>query len=145
MTQDLDDGARVRQLEEFRQETRRLYDMKEQAFRDGDPTPIVDHFYAPDAVSAGEGFGVHAGAAEFRDAYKEFVSAYTVRVDPLLAEVSGDVGYEWVNFRIDPKDGSSDDAFSLIMLFTWKRSMGEWRCKGEVFVRGELGPDHFRQ
>ena len=41
------------ELDEFKQAIRAKYDLKEQAFADNDPEPILAQFYTSDAISSG--------------------------------------------------------------------------------------------
>lgn len=133
------------ELTDFRDCIRQLYDMKERAFADADPAPIVDRFYAADAVSVGEGFGIHAGRSGFQEAYRDFVRMYNVRIESVHSRVSGNLGIDWTNFYVIPKGeiALTETEFCLVMLFTWEKVDGRWVCKGEVFARAAIRSNLF--
>ena len=54
------------ELNEFKQAIRSKYDMKEQAFANNDPEPILARFYAEDAISSDPDGTTHYGTEELR-------------------------------------------------------------------------------
>ena len=128
----MDDGTN--ELNEFKQAIRAKYDLKEQAFADNDPEPILEQFYTSDAISSGPDGTTHFGIGELRHVYEEVIGA-TVRVESFHTHVNGDAGWDWVNFHVNPAD-EGEEPFTLKMLFLWERIDGEWWSKGEMYTMG---------
>ena len=54
------------ELDAFKQAIRAKYDLKEQAFANNDPEPILQQFYTEDAISSGPDGTTHFGIEELR-------------------------------------------------------------------------------
>jgi hypothetical protein len=121
----------------FKTAIREKYDMKERAFAAHDPAPIVNRFYAPDAISVGEGFGIFIGRAQLKPLYEKAVNEYTVKVTSVYTKVQGNAGWDWADFYVMPVD-PKEKPFNLAMLFLWARVRGEWICKGDFYVNGSF-------
>lgn len=125
------------ELSEFQAAIRAKYDLKEQAFANDDPKPIVEQFYAEDAFSVDNEGHAHAGREALRSLYAEVVPGARVRIESMRSKVKGDLGWDWANFDVIPDDPLAD-AFSFIILFLWERRAGEWVCVGDMYVLGRL-------
>src|SRR5690349_20384017 len=68
------------ELAAFKKAIRAKYDMKEKAFAAHDAKTIVTKFYAEDARSVGEGYGVFKGRAQLWPLYEQAVKELTVKV-----------------------------------------------------------------
>ena len=128
----MDDGTN--ELDEFKQAIRAKYDLKEQAFADNDPEPILEQFYTSDAISSGPDGTTHFGIEELRHVYEEVIGA-TVRVESFHTYVNGNAGWDWVNFHVNPAD-EGEEPFTLKMLFLWEKIDGAWWSKGEMYTIG---------
>lgn len=119
-----------------------LYAMKERAWATGDVKTIVDRFYAPDAVSVGEGEpNVLVGRAQFLIAYRRYLRDVTsVRIESVRAFVNGNSGWDWANFYFTPKPAKARDypPSPIRILFLWSKRQGRWVCEGEMFVNGKF-------
>jgi uncharacterized protein (TIGR02246 family) len=128
------------ELAAFKQEIRRLYDLKERAWAAGDAETIVTKFYAPDAISIGEGdSGTIVGRAQFRETYRKYVKDVTsVRIESVRTVVNGNAGWDWTNFyaTVRPEKAQEYPPPLVRVLFLWSREGGHWVCKGDVFVNG---------
>ena len=122
------------ELDAFKQAIRSKYDMKEQAFANNDPEPIMEHFYTEDAISSGPDGTTHFGIEELRHVYEEVIGA-NVRVESFHTYVYGDAGWDWVNFHVEPAD-EGEEPFTFKMLFLWEKINGEWWSKGEMYTMG---------
>ena len=91
------------ELNAFKQAIRSKYDMKEQAFANNDPEPILERFYAEDVISTGPDGATHYGTEELRHFYEEVIGA-NVRVESFHTYVNGNAGWDWVNFHVAPAD-----------------------------------------
>lgn len=125
------------ELAAFKAAIRAKYDMKEQAFRDNDPEPILTKFYAVDAISTDNEGVTHVGRAALRPVYEEVIGAF-VDIESFDTSVSGDAGWDWVNFHVSFPPEAEMDPFTFKMLFLWERIDGEWWSKGEMYVMGEF-------
>lgn len=130
----MDDGTN--ELDEFKQAIRAKYDLKEQAFADSDPEPILEQFYTKDAISIGLDGATHIGIEELRHFYEEVIGA-NVRVESFYTHVNGNAGWDWVNFHVAPAD-EGEEPFTLKMLFLWEKIDGEWWSKGDMYTMGEF-------
>jgi len=126
-----DDAA----LAAFKKAIRAKYDMKEQAFADHDPEPIVMKFYSEDVISVGEGEAMVRGRDELRKLYVEIVQNHPnrVQVESFATKVEGNLGWDWADFHVTPED-TSVAPFTFKILFLWERRDGEWICTGDIFV-----------
>jgi hypothetical protein len=125
------------ELQAFKKAIRAKYDMKEKAFAAGDARTIVTRFYAEDAQSVGEGYGIFHGRKDFWPLYTQAVKELNVKVTSVHTVVSGTAGWDWANFDVIPKD-PKEKPFSLVILFLWQKVNGEWICKGDFYVHGNL-------
>jgi len=129
-----DDAALVA----FKQAIRAKYDLKEKAFANHDPEPIVMKFYSEDVISVGEGEAMVRGRDELRKLYVEIVRNHPnrVKVESFATRVEGDLGWDWADFHVTPED-TSVAPFTFKILFLWERRDGEWICTGDIFVVDE--------
>ena len=128
---------RVAELAAFKQAIRAKYDMKEQAFRDNDPEPILTRFYSENAISTDNEGKTKIGREELRPIYEEVIAA-TVRIESFDTFVNGDAGWDWVNFHVAFPPEAQMDPFTFKMLFLWENVDGEWWSHGEMYVLGEF-------
>jgi uncharacterized protein (TIGR02246 family) len=128
------------ELAAFEKAIRRLYDLKERAWAAGDAETIVTRFYAPDAISIGEGDpGTMVGREQFRETYRKYVKDVTsVRIESVRTVVNGNAGWDWTNFyaTVRPEKAKEYPPPLVRVLFLWSRQGGRWICKGDVFVNG---------
>jgi ketosteroid isomerase-like protein len=127
----------VKELAAFKKEIRALYDLKEKAFAEGNADPIVDRFYAANAVSVGPEGKPAIGRDAFRKEYQEVVQNHTVKVESVYSYVKGDLGWDWANFHVASKDGK-EAPFTFVILFLWAKSGGHWVSAGDAYVTGVL-------
>jgi ketosteroid isomerase-like protein len=125
------------ELQAFKKAIRAKYDMKEKAFAAGDAKTIVTRFYAEDAQSVGEAYGIFHGRKDLWPLYTQAVKELNVKVTSVHTVVSGTAGWDWANFDVTPKD-SKEKPFSLVILFLWQNVNGNWICKGDFYVYGNL-------
>jgi len=125
------------QLAAFKQVIRKKYDMKEKAFAAHDAETILTRFYAADAVSVGEGFGIFTGRAELRPLYEKAVTEYTVKVTSVHTVVAGNAGWDWADLDVMPVD-PKEKPFTLVILFLWQKVQGQWICKGDFYANGSF-------
>lgn len=125
------------ELAAFKAAIRAKYDMKEQAFRDNDPEPILTRFYADTAISTDNAGVTHIGRAELRPVYEEVIGSF-VEIESFSTSVRGDSGWDWVNFHVSFPPEANMDPFTFKMLFLWERIDGEWWSQGEMYVMGEF-------
>jgi uncharacterized protein (TIGR02246 family) len=127
-------------LTAFKKAIRQLYDLKERAWAAGDAETIVTRFYAPDAISIGEGDpGTMVGREQFRETYRKYVKDVTsVRIESVRTVVNGNAGWDWTNFyaTVRPEKAKEYPPPLVRVLFLWSREGGRWVCKGDVFVNG---------
>ncbi len=124
-------------LEEFQKAIRSKYDMKEQAFRDNDPEPILTRFYSEDVISTDPEGHTHIGRTSLRPIYEEVIASL-VRIESFNTFVNGDAGWDWVNFHVTFPPEIDAEPFTFKMLFLWERIDGEWWSHGEMYVLGEF-------
>lgn len=128
------------ELTAFKKAIRQLYDLKERAWAAGDAETIVTRFYAPDAISIGEGDpGTMVGREQFRETYRKYVKDVTsVRIESVRTVVNGNAGWDWTNFHatVRPEKAKEYPPPLVRVLFLWSREGGHWICKGDVFVNG---------
>lgn len=125
------------ELAAFKAAVRAKYDMKEQAFRDNDPEPIINRFYSDQVISTDNEGVTHVGREEIRPVYEEVIGAL-VNIESFNTFVNGDAGWDWVNFHVSFPPEANMDPFTFKMLFLWERIDGEWWSHGEMYVRGEF-------
>jgi hypothetical protein len=119
----------------FKKAIRAKYDLKEKAFAAHDAETIVTRFYSADVISVGEGEGIYIGRDQIRPLYQKVVQDNTVKIDSVYTYVSGNAGWDWADFHVQPAKG---EPFTFAILFLWARVDGEWMCKGDVFLMGSL-------
>mgnify|MGYP001156845231 CR=1 FL=1 len=124
-------------LAEFQKAIREKYDMKEQAFRDNDPEPILTRFYSEDVISTDPEGHTHMGRESLRPIYEEVIASL-VRIESFNTFVNGDAGWDWVNFYVTFPPEIDAEPFTFKMLFLWERIDGEWWSHGEMYVLGEF-------
>lgn len=124
-------------LAEFKKAIRAKYDMKEQAFRDNDPEPILTRFYSESAISTDNEGKTKVGREDLRAVYEEVIGAL-VEIESYETFVNGDAGWDWVNFHVSFPPEANMDPFTFKMLFLWERIDGEWWSHGEMYVIGEF-------
>jgi ketosteroid isomerase-like protein len=125
------------ELAAFKKAIRLKYDMKEKAFAAHDAQTILTRFYAEDAVSVGEGFGIFNGRKDLRPLYEKAVNEYTVKVTSVHTFVQGSAGWDWADFYVTPVD-PKEKPFNLAILFLWAKNGTEWTCKGDFYVNGSF-------
>jgi|SRR6185437_1841125 len=125
------------ELRAFKKAIRAKYDMKEKAFAAGDAKPIVTRFYAEDAQSVGEAYGIFHGRKDLWPLYTQAVKELNVKVTSMHTVVSGTAGWDWADFDVTPKDPMKKP-FTLVILFLWQKVNGDWICKGDFYVHGSL-------
>ncbi len=125
------------ELSQFKAAIRAKYDLKEQAFRDNNPEPILNRFYSDDVVSTDNNGVTHLGREGIRPIYEEVIGS-TVRVESYKTVVNGDAGWDWVNFHVTLPPGANADPFTFKMLFLWEKIDGEWWSHGEMYVLGKF-------
>lgn len=126
------------ELAQFKAATSELYDMKVKAFADGKADPIVNRFYAENAISAGPEGKPYEGRAAFTESYSKIVPLYNVKVEPLRTFVSGNAAWEWANFHVTPKDPATGEPFTFLILFLWTKVDGQWVSAGDFYNIGSF-------
>jgi len=134
-------AATDEEMAAFRRATRDLYDLKERAFAAGDAEPIVQSFYAEDAVTVKPDGQSVEGRAAFREMYTRMVKDKTVRIESWKSYVRGNAGWDWTNFHVLPNDPANPGS-TFVILFLWTKGERGWVCGGDMFVAGEraVGP-----
>jgi hypothetical protein len=125
------------ELDAFKRAIRAKYDIKEQAFRDNDPEPILTRFYGENAISTDNEGVTHIGSEQLRPVYEEVIGAF-VEIESFKPFVRGDAGWDWVNFHVSFPPDANMEPFTFKMLFLWERIDGEWWSQGEMYVLGEF-------
>jgi hypothetical protein len=130
------------ELASFKAAIRKLYDIKEGAWKKGDFESIVTRFYAADAVSVGEGdLNTMKGVDEFRKTYRQLVQDITsVRIESVRSVVNGNAGWDWANFyaSVKPQRAKDYPQTPVRILFLFSKEHGRWICKGDIFVSGKF-------
>lgn len=125
------------ELAAFKEAIRAQYDMKEQAFRDNDPEPILTQFYTQNAISTDNEGKTKVGREALRPVYEEVIGSL-VKIESYNTFVNGDAGWDWVNFHVSFPPGVEVEPFTFKMLFLWERIDGKWWSHGEMYVMGEF-------
>ncbi len=129
--------SKAEELAAFKAAIREKYDMKEQAFRDNDPEPILNRFYTESVISTDPVGITKVGRAALAPVYDEVIGSL-VKIESYNTFVNGDAGWDWVNFHVSFPPGVEEEPFTFKMLFLWERIDGEWWSHGEMYVLGEF-------
>lgn len=113
------------ELEDFKRAIRIKYDLHCHAFEVSDAQPIIEHFFTPDALWAGQGYPERRGRAELEPFFAEVVQLYRVSVRSLHTYVKGDVGWDYTDYPVIPRD-TNESGWNFRPLFVWVRQDGEW-------------------
>ena len=124
------------ELAAFKEAIRAKYDMKEAAFAANDPEPILNKFYSQEVISVGPDGTTHLGREGIRPVYEEVIGG-SVRIESYATKVNGDLGWDWVNFHVNP-NAEGQEPFTFKLLFLWEKLKGEWWSHGEMYVMGEF-------
>ncbi|MCY4361250.1 MAG: nuclear transport factor 2 family protein [Gammaproteobacteria bacterium] len=131
-------AAADNELEAFKKAIRAKYDLKEMAFANNDPKPILEKFYTGDVLSVGPDGVSHEGTEGIRPVYENpDIIGGNVKIESYKTQVSGNSGWDWVNFHVNPADPAAEP-FTFKMLFLWEKIEGEWMSQGEMYVVGEF-------
>lgn len=130
-------NAQASELADFKAALRAKYDMKEKAFAENDPEPILTRFYSKDAITTDFEGKTTLGREELRPVYDAIIGS-TVRIESFKSVVNGDAGWDWVNFYVTPAPEANMAPLTFKMLFLWERIDGEWWSQGEMYVIGEF-------
>jgi len=126
------------ELGAFKEAIRAKYDIKEQAFANNDPEPILNQFYSADVISTDFEGNTHVGTQGIRPVYENpMVIGGTVKVESFYPHVNGNTGWDWANFHVTPGD-PKEKPFTLKILFLWEKINGEWWCKGDMYTFGKF-------
>lgn len=125
------------ELADFKTAIRAKYDMKEQAFADNNPEPILTRFYTENAITTDFEGKTTVGREALRPVYDAIISS-NVRLESYNTHVNGDLGWDWVNFYVTPPPEADMEPLTFKMLFLWERINGEWWSHGEMYVTGEF-------
>jgi ketosteroid isomerase-like protein len=139
-SQSPDTGPVSEELAAFKDATRAKYDLKEEAFRNNDVEPIINHFYSPRVISVDPEGNTHIGRDGIRPVYEEVIGSL-VNIESFQSFVNGDAGWDWVNFHVSFPPGVDAEPFSFKMLFLWEKIEGEWWSHGEMYVPGAFTID----
>lgn len=129
--------AATPELAAFKKAIGARYRLKEKAFAAHDAETIVSKFYSADVISVGEGEGIFVGRDAIRPLYEEVVKHVNVKVDSVYTYVNGDAGWDWADFHVMPLD-PKEKPFTFVIVFLWAKVDGEWVCKGDIFLKGNL-------
>ena len=131
-------AAADNELEAFKKAIRAKYDLKEMAFANNDPKPILEKFYTGDVLSVGPDGVSHEGTEGIRPVYENpDIIGGKVKIVSYKTQVSGSSGWDWANFHVNPADPAAEP-FTFKMLFLWEKIDGEWMSQGEMYVVGEF-------
>lgn len=107
-----------------------------EAFNTGD-TAAVLALYADDAVLAAPGAPAVLGKAAIREYFEQTIAAFkaaglTVADAPIGdLRASGDLGFQWMTYRISDRSGAVVDAGKLLTLY--QRNNGKWMIVGDTW------------
>ena len=107
-----------------------------EAFNTGD-TAAVLALYAEDAVLAAPGAPAVLGKAAIREYFEQTIAAFkaaglTVADAPIGdLRASGDLGFQWMTYRISDRSGAVVDAGKLLTLY--QRNNGKWMIIGDTW------------
>ena len=107
-----------------------------EAFNTGD-TAAVLALYADDAVLAAPGVPAVRGKAAIREYFQQTIAAFktaglTVEDAPIGdLRASGDLGFQWMTYRISDQSGAVVDTGKLLTLF--QRTNGKWMIVGDTW------------
>jgi uncharacterized protein (TIGR02246 family) len=107
-----------------------------EAFNTGDTAAVLE-LYADDAVLAAPGVPAVLGKAAIGDYFRQtmavFKAAGLIVEDAPIGELraSGDLGFQWMRYRIVATSGAVVDAGKLLTLF--HRRNGKWLIVGDTW------------
>jgi hypothetical protein len=126
------------ELDAFKKAIRAKYNIKEQAFANNDPEPILNQFYSADVISTDFEGNTHIGTKGLRPVYEDpMVIGGNVKVESFHPHVKGNAGWDWANFHVTPGD-PNEKPFTFKILFLWEKINGEWWCKGDMYTFGKF-------
>lgn len=96
------------------------------AFETQNPLPIVDQFFAADAVWECHGLPRRQGRAELQMLFEEVIGTGPVDFQLLFSDVSGAVGWTFVDYPVTPTD-TSIEPWVFRCMFTWRLTDGDWK------------------
>ena len=106
------------------------------AFNSGDMAAVLA-LYGEDAVLAAPGLPAVLGKAAIRAYFEQtivaFKSAGLIVEDTPIGDLrsSGDLGFQWMTYRISDRSGAVVDAGKLLTLF--QRKNGKWMIVGDTW------------
>jgi len=113
------------EIEKFRAAITEKYRGHMAAFEAEDFEWVVQNFFTPDAFWAAPGFPTREGREELRVLFREAVKVSRVQFHSLKSFVSGDFGWDYVDYPIQPTD-PTQQTWGFRPLFVWRRIQGEW-------------------
>lgn len=114
------------EFEAFRAAVEAKYRIHVEAFEAGEAAPIVEKFFWDDAVWECAGFPRRSGRSELAALFAEVVKTGHVTFRPIRSSVCGDMGWDFVDYPVRPRDCSAEP-FMFRCTFVWLRRDGEWR------------------
>ncbi len=102
------------------------YSLHIKAFENGDPEPILQHFFTEDALWEYAGYPRHIGRAQLRTLFEAVIRVDLVAVRSIQSFVSGDCGWDYADYPVTPRD-SSKAPWVFRQMFYWVRRDGDWK------------------